>query len=121
MKTVLIVEDNSEIRENTTELLELQGYKVFIAENGRDGIRIASESKPDIILCDIMMPEVKGYEVLKQIRNNPATSSIPLIYVTASGEKNEVRMAMEMGANGYVRKPFDISDLMGVMDQCLKP
>jgi CheY-like chemotaxis protein len=119
MKTVLIIEDNLEIRENTTEILELGGFKVVGAENGKEGIAIAKDTRPDIILCDIMMPQVDGYQVIRELKSNPETSSIPFIYVTASGEKSEVQLAMNMGANGYVRKPFDIKELMQVINQCL--
>lgn len=118
MKTVLIIEDNLEIRENTAEILELAGYKVINAENGKVGLTMAERSKPDIILCDIMMPEVNGYEVIRELKNNPVTSSIPFIYVTASGEKKEVEKAMGLGANGYVRKPFDTKELLQAIDRC---
>ena len=119
MKTVLIIEDNLEIRENTAEILELGGFKVVGAENGKEGIDVARTTRPDIILCDIMMPQVDGYQVIRELKSNPETSGIPFIYVTASGEKSEVQLAMNMGANGYVRKPFDIKELMEVINQCL--
>jgi CheY-like chemotaxis protein len=120
MKTILIIEDNPEIRENITEILELANFKVISAENGRAGIFAANESVPDIILCDIMMPEVNGYEVLKGLRQNPPTADIPFIYVTASAEKSEVKLAMDMGANGYVRKPFDTKELIDTIEKCLR-
>lgn len=119
MKTVLIIEDNLEIRENTAEILELAGYKTLMATNGKDGIKIASEELPDIILCDIMMPELNGYEVIKQLKSDPLTSKIPFIYITASVEKSEVEKAIELGADGYVRKPFDVTELKTAMDNVL--
>ena len=119
MKTVLIIEDNLEIRENTTEILELAGFAVINTENGTDGIAIAAKVKPHIILCDIMMPDVNGYQVIRELKGNPLTASIPFVYVTASGEKSEVKLAMDMGANGYVRKPFDVKELMQVINKCL--
>ena len=118
MKTVLIIEDSQEICENTTELLELAGFKVIAAVNGREGIEAAVKKSPDIILCDILMPEMNGYEVIKQLKENTSTAAIPFIYVTASGEKNEVKLAMEMGADGYVRKPFDVDELMAAINKC---
>lgn len=121
MRTVLIIEDNQEIRENTSEILELAGFRVLNAENGSEGIRVAASSSPDLILCDIMMPGIDGYEVIRQLKNNPATTSIPFIYVTASGEKSEIKMAMDLGANGFVRKPFDTRELMQMIARCLKP
>lgn len=120
MRTALVIEDNPEIRENTTEILELAGYRVIAAENGFVGVQAAEEQQPDIILCDIMMPGMNGYEVIKKLRSNPATSGIPFLYVTASVEKSEVKAAMDMGANGYVRKPFDISELISAINECLQ-
>jgi len=119
MRTVLVIEDNRDIRENTSEILELAGYAVLCAENGREGIQMAVESVPDIILCDIMMPEVSGYEVLKSLKGDKGAASIPFIFVTASGEKSEVELAMNMGANGYVRKPYDAKDLLEMIKKCL--
>ena len=117
MKTVLIIEDNSDILENTTEILMLAGFKVVTAINGKEGVAIALNKNPDVILCDIMMPEMNGYEVLNVLKKNVVTATIPFIYVTASAEKSEVLKAMEMGASGYVRKPFDVTDLMTVIDK----
>lgn len=112
MKTVLIIEDNLEIRENTGEILELTGFNVLSADNGRYGIDLAMDVKPDVILCDIMMPGIDGYQVIKELKGNPATASIPFIYITARGEKNEIKLAMDMGASGYIRKPFDADELV---------
>jgi CheY-like chemotaxis protein len=120
MRTILVIEDNPEIRENTAEILELAGFRVLSAENGNEGVRVAAEARPDLILCDIMMPGLNGYDVLRQLKSNAVTASIPFVYVTASGEKNEVKMAMDLGANGYVRKPFDVKELMQVIDQYLE-
>ncbi len=119
MKTVLIIEDNQEIRENTSEILELTGLNVITSDNGNSGIAMAIDSQPDIILCDIMMPGLDGYEVIKLLKDNPATASIPFIYVTASGEKSEIKMAMELGASGYIRKPFDAKELTQTIDKLL--
>lgn len=117
MKTALIIEDNLEIRENTSEVLELAGYNVITATNGTEGIEVASVKIPDVILCDIMMPQTNGYAVLKALKGNPATAKIPFIYVTASAEKKEVNTAMEMGADGYVRKPFDVRELIDAIEK----
>lgn len=118
-KTVLIIEDNREISENTMEILELAGFTAVASDNGRIGIRMAIQLLPDVILCDILMPELNGYEVIKQLKSNPATSKIPFIYVTASAEKSEVKLAMDMGADGYVRKPFHVNELLDAINQCL--
>ena len=111
MKTVLIIEDNPGIRENTCELLELEGYQVICAENGKSGLALALQNKPDIILCDIMMPVLNGYEVLKGVRNNAITSGIPFVFLSASVEKKEVDAALNMGAQGYIRKPYEPEEL----------
>lgn len=117
MMTALVIEDNLEIRENTTELLELAGYKVITASNGMEGIDVAIANMPDVILCDIMMPKTNGYEVLQELKRNSVTARIPFIYVTASAEKKEIQLAMEMGADGYVRKPFDIGELIDTIEK----
>lgn len=120
MTTVLLIEDNLEIRENTTEILEMHGFKVVGAENGRVGIEKAFEVLPDIVLCDIMMPEADGYEVLRSIKSSERTSSIPFVFLTASVERKEVQAGFDMGACGYVRKPFEIDELMSTIESCLK-
>lgn len=120
MKTVLIIEDNQEIRENTSEILELTGLNVITSDNGDSGIAMAVDHRPDIILCDIMMPGIDGYEVIKQLKGNPITAPIPFIYVTASGERSEVKTAMELGASGYIRKPFDAKELTQAIDKFLR-
>lgn len=119
MKVVLFIEDNLEILDNVTELLELNNYKVVSAINGVEGISVASEVKPDIILCDIMMPELNGYEVLKVLKNNPSTAKIPFIYVTASAEKSEIKIGLDLGADGYIRKPFESDELINTINGLL--
>jgi CheY-like chemotaxis protein len=119
MKTILVIEDNDDIRENTCELLELEGYKVIFAENGKSGLILAMENKPDIILCDIMMPEADGYEVFNELKNDPATAAIPFIFLTASVEKKAVEMGLGMGAKGYIQKPFDPQELFDTIIRCL--
>jgi CheY-like chemotaxis protein len=116
MKTVLVIEDNLEIRENTAEMLELAGYRVIVADNGKEGLAIACGQSPDIILCDIMMPGIDGYQVMKEIRNEPSTSKIPFIYITARAEKADVKIAMNLGADGYVKKPFDTRELIEAIE-----
>jgi CheY-like chemotaxis protein len=115
----LLIEDNSDIRENTSELLELKGYQVISAVNGRVGLALAKENKPDIILCDIMMPESDGYEVLLGLRNDSEISSIPFIFLTASVEKKEVEKAFGMGVHGYIRKPFEAEELFSTIESFL--
>ena len=120
MKTALIIEDCFEIRENLSEILELGGYNVIAVDNGEDGISTAVTKAPDFILCDIMMPHLNGYGVMKQIKNHPSSANIPFIFVTASVEKREMELALSMGADGYVRKPFDEKDLFEAIEKVFR-
>lgn len=120
MKTVLIIEDNEDIRENTTEILEFSGFNVIAVDSGEHGVSAAFDSKPDVILCDIMMPGLDGYEVIRQLKGDPLTSGIPFIYLTSSGEKCDLELAGDMGATGYVRKPFEGRQLVAEIHRCLK-
>jgi CRP-like cAMP-binding protein/CheY-like chemotaxis protein len=121
MKTkVLIIEDNNDIRENVVEILELAGYEAYEAMNGKAGIELAVNHLPDIILCDIMMPELDGYGVLYMLNKNPDTAAIPFIFLTAKAERVDLRKGMEMGADDYLTKPFDDMDLLNAIEIRLK-
>lgn len=119
-KHILLIEDNLEIRENTTEILELANYVVTPAANGKEGIEKALESKPDLIICDIMMPVLDGYGVLHLIHKNPVLSNIPFIFLTAKSERNDFRKGMEMGADDYISKPFTDIELLNAIDSRIK-
>ncbi len=119
-KKVLIIEDNNDIRENVVEILELAGYQVFEASNGKQGVDLAIKNIPDIILCDIMMPELDGYGVLYMLHKNPETGAIPFIFLTAKAERVDLRKGMEMGADDYLTKPFDDMDLLNAIESRLK-
>jgi CheY-like chemotaxis protein len=119
-RTILIIDDNEDIRENTAEILSLGGYKTLKAENGKRGVEVALEHKPDLIVCDIMMPELDGYGVLHLLRKNPETENIPLIFLTAKAERSDMRKGMEMGADDYVTKPFEEIELMNAIESRLK-
>ncbi len=110
--TILIIEDNLELRENTAEILELAGYEVGLAENGKVGAKKALQLKPNLIICDIMMPELDGYGVLNILSRNPDTSLIPFIFLTAKSELTDIRKGMNLGADDYITKPFDETDLL---------
>jgi len=116
MKSILVIEDNKDIRENTAEILDLAGYKTFTAENGKKGVDIAVREKPDVIVCDIMMPELDGYGVLHLLRKNDATQTIPFIFLTAKTERSDFRKGMEMGADDYVTKPFEDIELLNAIE-----
>jgi len=119
-KKILIIEDNLDIRESVAEILELAGYSVFEADNGRAGVDMATKNLPDIILCDIMMPELDGYGVLYLLNKNKETAVIPLIFLTAKAEKTDLRKGMELGADDYLTKPFDDMELLNAIESRLK-
>ncbi|WP_256004610.1 MULTISPECIES: response regulator [Pedobacter] len=115
-KVILIIEDNEDIREGTAEILGLANYETITAENGRIGVDMAIKHLPDLILCDIMMPELDGYGVLHLLGKNPATSVIPFIFLTAKTERIDMRKGMEMGADDYLTKPFDEVELFNAIE-----
>lgn len=118
-KKILIIEDQEEVRENIAELLELSNYHPITATNGKEGIKKALEVMPELILCDIMMPEMDGYEVLYLVGKNPQTASIPFIFLTAKSEKSDFRKGMNMGADDYITKPFEEMELLGAIERRL--
>ena len=120
MKTILLIEDNDEIRENTAEILELAMYNVHTAENGKVGVEKAIDLKPDLIICDIMMPILDGYGVLHAIQKNDTIKNTPFIFLTAKSERQDVRKAMEIGADDYITKPFEGTELLNAVDSRLK-
>lgn len=119
-KVIALIEDNHEMRENIQEILELANYTVHSAENGKRGVEIIKSEKPDLILCDIMMPELDGYGVLYMVSKNPETASIPFIFLTAKSEKEDFRKGMNMGADDYLTKPFEDTELLGAIEKRLK-
>jgi len=119
MKTILIIEDDTALRENTAELLELANYQVLSAPNGSIGIEKAKLEQPDIVVCDIMMPEVDGYGVLQALSTDPTTQHIPFIFLSAKTEHKEVRKGMDLGADDYLTKPFEEEELMSAIESRL--
>lgn len=120
MKTILLIEDNDDIRENTAEILDLAGYKVLTAENGKTGVEVAMEHKPDLVICDIMMPVLDGYGVLHMLQRNDEMRDTPFIFLTAKTERSDFRKGMEMGADDYITKPFSGTDLLHAIESRLK-
>jgi CRP-like cAMP-binding protein/CheY-like chemotaxis protein len=120
MKKVLLIEDNKDVRENTAEILTLAQYKVVTAKNGKEGVELALKEKPDLIICDIMMPVLDGHGVLHMLSKNVETSSIPFIFLTAKAERSDFRKGMEMGADDYLTKPFDDVELLNAIESRLK-
>jgi DNA-binding response OmpR family regulator len=120
MKKILLIEDNLEIRENTSEILSLASYDVVTAENGKVGVKLAKEKAPDLIICDIMMPELDGYGVLHILSKDPETAPIPFIFLTAKTEKSDIRKGMDLGADDYLTKPFDDTELLNAVEARLR-
>lgn len=112
MKRILLIDDNKDVRENTAEILELAHYEVATAENGKIGVEMAKKFRPDVVVCDIMMPEMDGYGVLEVLSKNSATASTPFIFLTAKTEREDMRFGMNMGADDYLTKPFEDKELL---------
>ena len=120
MKTLLLIEDDRIMRENTAEILRLAEFEVVTAENGKIGTQLAKKVRPDIIICDIMMPELDGYGVLHILSKDPATAGIPFIFLTAKTERSEIRKGMDLGADDYLIKPFEDTELLNAIESRLK-
>jgi len=120
MKKILLIEDNDDIRNNTAEILELSGYQVLTAANGKLGVEIALQQHPDLIVCDIMMPGLDGYGVLHAVHKNEAIKNTAFIFLTAKSERSDFRKGMELGADDYITKPFDGTELLNAVDSRLK-
>lgn len=120
MKKILVIEDNIAVRENLVEILELSNYEVFDAENGKIGVQKALSNTPDLILCDVMMPELDGFGVLHILEKNTQTATIPFIFLTAKSEALDRRKGMNLGADDYITKPFDDVELLAAIEMRLK-
>ncbi len=120
MKTILLIEDNVAILENLTEFLELEGYKVLIANNGKKGIELAGEFIPDLIICDVKMPEMDGHEVLHLLLDTVKTHDIPFIFSTSMSEKVDRTEALGLGADDYIVKPYELGTLLEMADKWIK-
>ena len=120
MKKILIIEDESEMRRNLTTILRLEKFHPLPAENGRVGVALAKQERPDLILCDVMMPELDGYGVLQALREDPNTVTIPFIFLTAKGDKTDIRSGMNLGADDYLTKPVAKTDLLSAITTRLK-
>lgn len=115
MKTILIIEDELNVRESLVDLLEIEGFRAIAADNGKSGLALAQLEKPDLVLCDISMPELDGFGVLQKLREDPETGGIPFIFLTARTTKIEFRRGMELGADDYLFKPFTVDELLSAI------
>jgi DNA-binding NarL/FixJ family response regulator len=120
MKKILVIEDESEMRRNLTTILRLEKFHPLPAENGRVGLELAKKEKPDLILCDVMMPELDGYGVIAALRADAETVTIPFIFLTAKGEKPDIRAGMNLGADDYLTKPVAKADLLAAIHSRLQ-
>ncbi len=120
MKTILLIEDNTDILENLTEFLELEGYKVWPANNGKRGVELATEFPPDLIICDVLMPGMDGHEVLRLLLDTARTFQIPFIFSTSNSEKVDRQTALKLGADDYIVKPFELETLLKMVEIWIK-
>src|SRR5215470_11701709 len=115
-KKVLVIEDEAETLENLVLMLEMEGFKPFSAPNGRAGVTVAKRELPDVILCDVSMPEMDGYGVLENLRADSTTVSIPFIFLTAKGDKKDLRTGMNLGADDYLTKPASAEEVLSAIN-----
>lgn len=120
MQKILVIEDEDDLRMNIVEILELEGFHVLSAANGRKGVKLAKDHIPDLILCDVLMPEMNGYEVLTEIRGDSRMATTPFIFLTAKTTGSDIRTGMELGADDYLTKPFMIHTLLTAIRTQLK-
>lgn len=114
-KKILVIEDQAPMRRNIALMLELEGFEPLTAENGRVGLELARAAKPDLVLCDVMMPELDGYAVVQALREAPETDTVPFIFLTARGDRNDVRTGMNSGADDYLTKPVVHAELLAAV------
>jgi len=120
MKKILVIEDEPEMRRNIVMLLRYRSYQPLEAENGRRGLELVRRETPDLILCDVMMPELDGYEVLRALRADEKLALIPFVFLTAKGEKDDLRSGMNLGADDYLTKPVGNNDLIQAIEARLQ-
>lgn len=120
MKTILLIEDNIEILENLSEYLELEGYKTLLANNGRTGVELANACPPDLIICDVLMYDIDGHEVLRLLKESPKTDGIPFIFSTSLSEKIDREETLKLGADDYIVKPYLLETLLAMAKTWIK-
>jgi DNA-binding NarL/FixJ family response regulator len=120
MTKILIIEDEPAMRANLEDILELEGFLPILAANGKQGVRLAREQQPDLILCDVLMPDMDGHAVLEALREESSTMRIPFVFLTAKGERGDVREGMELGADDYLIKPVRVDELLRAIDTRLE-
>ena len=121
MQTVLVIEDEAPLRANIARILSAEGYRVVAAADGDEGVRRVLEERPDLVICDILMPRLDGFGVLAALRSRPETAALPFIFLTASADKDDLARGLKSGANEYVTKPFKIAGLLAAVRRLLPP
>jgi len=119
MARILVIEDESHIRDNLLRFVRLEGHEGLAAADGNAGLQLAREQRPDLIFCDVMMPQMSGIEVLAALQAEPALSQVPLVFLSASAESERLEEALRLGASAYVTKPFNFAQLQAVLKQYL--
>jgi CheY-like chemotaxis protein len=119
MIRILIIDDHATILENTAELLDLEGYETITASNGKEGLEKIIRLLPDVVLCDLRMPKMDGFTVLKMMGEHPDLKRIPFIFFSAKSEKIDIRLGLDSGADDYLTKPFELVDLLHAIEKCL--
>jgi DNA-binding response OmpR family regulator len=117
---VLIIDDEQLLLEDMELILEFEGFDPITAENGRIGVQMAQKHMPDVILCDIAMPQMDGFQVVRELRKQPQTATIPFIFLSALASKTDIESGLEIGANGYLVKPIDAGDLVNAIRSCVR-
>jgi CheY-like chemotaxis protein len=112
MTTILIVDDESALRTNLRDMLEFEGFNILEAENGAQGVTLARQHRPDLVICDIAMPEIDGFELMAQLQDSVLTALIPVLLLTAQAEKTAIEHGLAAGAAGYIVKPFSFRDVL---------
>ncbi len=115
MKKILVIDDDKNLQSDLVTILQLEGYETYAADNGQEGLQAAQRYQPDLILCDVAMPVLNGFDVLTNLRRNPQIASIPVIFLTAFNDPAFVRRGMELGAVGYIPKPYNLDELLGAI------
>lgn len=116
MKRILIIEDQAAMRRNIALMLEMEGYEVLTAENGRVGLKLALEKRPDLVICDVMMPEMDGHQVVQALRADPSMATVAFVFLTARSDQGDVRIGMNYGADDYLVKPVGRDDLLAAVE-----
>ena len=119
MKRILVIEDNSAMREEIVAILGFEGFEVVDAEDGQIGLQVLSTQRPDLILCDVMMPNLDGYGTLEAVRKDPATSHVPFVFLTAKASAADRARGTALGANAYMVKPFSVDTIVGTINELL--